>query len=210
MRASTAKELPGRCKECWLREEFCICPLSPQVHSKTEVIFVRHVREAQKSTGTVRIASLALKNSRVIDFADDASLPNEALAALKDGYVLYPAEPQAPWPETSVSRLVVIDGTWRQTRKMFKKLPAIHQWPRLALTGTPVVKLRLRETSFESGRSTLEATADALQLLEGDAIAQPLHQLHDEYIERVFKARGVWDQKQTLFEKKTSRRFESP
>ena len=211
MRASTAKELPGRCKQCWLRVDFCICVCIPKVATATEIIFVRHVREAQKSTGTARIASFALPNSRVVDFSDDASLPNEELAAMSEGYVLFPAEPHADWPAAPVSRLIVLDGTWRQTRKMFKKLPAIHGWPRLALPGIPEPKLRLRDTSFESGRSTLEATADALKLLEGDAISNPLHALHDEYIERVFKARGVWEQKQQLFEAKQPRsRFEEP
>ncbi len=205
MRASTSSDLPGRCKRCWLRVEFCICAELPVVHPQTEVVFVRHLREAQKSTGTVRIATLAMPTAKVVEFADDAGPPNAELEAMGEGYVLFPAEPCAPWPTGPVKRLVVLDGTWRQTRKMFKKLPAIANWPRLALPGVPEVKLRLRETSFESGRSTLEALADALQVLEGEAVAKPLHEAHDLYIERVFKARGVWGQKQQLFERKLAR-----
>ena len=56
--------------------------------------------------------------------------------------------------------------------------------------------LRLRTTSFEDGRSTLEAIADALGLLEGPEVAAPLHALHARYVEQTFRARGVWDLKQ--------------
>ena len=97
---------------------------------------------------------------------------------------------------TPLKKLLVLDGTWRQTRKMFSKLPALHGVPKVQLPPGGAAKvLRLRESTFEEGRSTLEAIAEAIELLEGADVAAPLYALHSDYVERVFRARGVWEQK---------------
>lgn len=194
MRSFTTDDLPGRCRTCWVRVEHCICADLPRVEARSGVVVVRHDREAAKSTGTARVASLALPRSRLVGFGDDPQEANAKLAGLT-GHLLFPAEPQAPWPTGPVENLVVLDGTWRQTRRMLKKLPALQGLPRLWLPPKETAVLRLRESAVEGGRSTLEAIADALAILEGEAVAAPLHRLHALYVERVFRARGVWEQK---------------
>lgn len=199
MRSSTRSDLPGRCSTCWIRLEHCICALLPRVVTRTHLLLVRHEREAAKSTGTARIAQLALPNTSIVDFGDVPEETEARLGSLSGGHLLFPAEPLAPWPAGPVSHLVLLDGTWRQTRKMLKKLPALAALPRLALPPKEGPVLRLREAHFEGGRSTLEAVADALRLLEGDAVAAPLDALHAAYVERVFRARGVWELKRQAF-----------
>lgn len=197
MRSFTTAELPGRCQRCWIRLEHCVCPVVPRVTPRTDVVVVRHAREAMKSTGTVRVAALALPSASVLEYGEDTQPAQADLGPLLEPgtFVLFPAEPSAPWEAAAVKRLVVLDGTWRQTRRMYTRLPALHALPRLALPPKPAPVLRLRESPTEGGRSTLEAIADALALLEGDAVAAPLHRLHADFVERVFKARGVWQQK---------------
>jgi DTW domain-containing protein YfiP len=195
MRSYTESDLPGRCRRCWVRQEFCLCQDFAPVPTRTEVLIVRHLREALKSTGTARIAGLALPHSRLIEYADKPEPVTEALGSLEGACLLFPTDTPAPWPELPPGKLVVIDGTWRQTRRMYQRLPALHALPRLALPTRPARVLRLRETTFEEGRSTLEAIAEALRLLEGDAVAAPLHALHALYVERVLRARGIWEQR---------------
>lgn len=201
MRARTASDLPGRCHTCWIRLEQCICAAVPRVETKTRVLVVRHERESWKSTGTTRVAALALPNLSIIDFDDDPAGVNARLPELFNAALLFPSPTPSPWPSTPLETLVVIDGTWRQTRRMFTKLPKLHGLPRLQLDTPPQVMLRLRDTSFEGGRSTLEAIAEALHLLEGSAVSEPLHALHQTFVERVLTARGVLGQKRDAFEK---------
>ena len=181
-----------------MRDGFCICAEIPAVSTKTSVLVIRHERESFKSTGTARVAQLALPNSEILDSGEEAALTNELLTGrlLHGASVLFPSPQPAPWPSPGVvQKLVVLDGTWRQTRRMFAKLPALHGLPRLTLPPKEAPVLRLRASTFTEGRSTLEAIADALGMLEGDAVALPLHQLHALYVERVFRARGVWELK---------------
>jgi DTW domain-containing protein YfiP len=172
----------------------------PTVKTRTEVVVVRHERESWKSTGTARIAALAMPNLRIIDYGEDAEPALSALPAEVAGgaHLLFPTDTQAPFQE--VKRLILIDGTWRQTRRMFTKLPSLHGLPKLALPEKSARVMRLRDSKFEAGRSTLEAIAEAIALLEGEEAAAPLHTLHADYVERVFRARGVWDQKRAEFD----------
>jgi DTW domain-containing protein len=206
MRARTLSDLPGRCRQCWIRLEFCICPYLPVVQTKTRVVIVRHERESWKSTGTARAAGLAMPNLEFVDFDDDPAGVNHKLPTLDDAVLLFPSETPAPWPQSPPKTLVVLDGTWRQTRRMFTKLPKLHLLPRVQLETPAAPVLRLRDTSFEEGRSTLEAVAEALGLFEGEAIRDALLRLHADFVERVLKARGVWEQKREAFEKSASHR----
>ena len=197
MRSFTNKGQPGRCQRCWILGSFCICPSLPAVTTRTEVLVVRHERESWKSTGTARIASLGMPALRILDFKENSEparseLPKEVESG---AHLLFPTDESAPWDGSVVRKLVLLDGTWRQVRRMYAKLPALHSLPKLALPEKVAKVLRLRDSKFEAGRSTLEAIAEAIALLEGEALAAPLQTLHAQYVERVFRARGVWEQK---------------
>jgi DTW domain-containing protein YfiP len=197
MRSRTLSNLPGRCPRCWLRTTFCICNDVPRVENRTEIIVVRHERESWKSTGTARVALQSLAHSQLVEYGEDSAAADEALRSLINGAALL-------FPETGLearpldfvpTRLIVLDGTWRQTRRMLRRLVCLADVPRLVLPKKDDAPLRLRESQAPEGRSTLEAIADALASLEGEDFAEPLHHLHELYVERVFRARGVWTQK---------------
>ena len=194
MRSFTTAALPGRCPRCYVMATHCLCAEVPTVATRTQVVVVRHQREGWKSTGTARIAALALPGLSCLEYGEDAQPAQAALTPelLEGAGVLFPAEPPAAWAPGTLRRLVVLDGTWRQARRMFKRLPALHALPRLSLPPQAHPVLRLRTTTFEDGRSTLEAIADALALLEGPEVAAPLRALHELHVERTFRARGVW------------------
>jgi DTW domain-containing protein YfiP len=184
--------------------EHCVCAVLPRVEPRTGIVVVRHAREALKSTGTVRVAALALPRARILEYGEDGEPARTQLAGLltPGTHLLFPAEPTVPWEGAKVDALVLLDGTWRQARRMFHRLHVLQALPRLALPPKAEAVLRLRDSVTEGGRSTLEALADALALLEGDDVAAPLHRLHADFVERVFRARGVWAQKRRAFEDK--------
>jgi DTW domain-containing protein YfiP len=155
---------------------------------------VRHLREGWKSTGTTRIAALALPALTCLEYGDDAqpALGQLTPERLEGAVLLFPAEPGTAPAPAEVRRLVVLDGTWRQVRRMLRRLPALQALPRLSLATSPGPVVRLRRPTFEEGRSTLEAIAGALALLEGAEVAAPLLALHALHVERTLRARGVW------------------
>ena len=82
---------------------------------------------------------------------------------------LDPAILRDPARLLSQLRLVVLDATWRKSRKMLYLNPQLQQLPRLPLRDTPASHYLIRKAHAPDQLSTLEATCYALMQLEQDA-----------------------------------------
>ena len=80
-------------------------------------------------------------------------------------------------------RLIVLDGTWRKSRKMLCLNPALQQLPRLSLAPLQASRYLIRQAHRPGQLSTLEATCAALAQLEmqGDKFA-PLLKAFDGFV----------------------------
>ena len=65
--------------------------------------------------------------------------------------------------------LVVLDGTWRKSRKMLQRNPLLQALPRLSLTPLAPSRYSVRKAHQPHQRSTLEAACAALAQLESDS-----------------------------------------
>ena len=65
-------------------------------------------------------------------------------------------------------QLVVIDATWRKSKKILHLHPALQQLPRVNLSGNLQSQYTVRKTSIADGLSTIESIVLALQKLEGE------------------------------------------
>ena len=66
----------------------------------------------------------------------------------------------------TVQQLVLLDGTWRKTRKLLHLNPWLQQLPRFALPTPPPSRYLIRKAQQADQRSTLEAACLALAALE--------------------------------------------
>ena len=171
---------PGRCHRCFLQTAVCLCPGIPLIDTRTHVVVVRHWLEAAKPSNTGRIAALALRRAAVHDYARPAA-PLDVGALVTPGtWLLYP-EPGAPQGlagRPPPVRLVVLDATWAQARRMRQRIAALRGLPRLALPAPTRPRERLRTPSHPDAMATLEAIAAALALLEDPGIGAALDALY--------------------------------
>jgi DTW domain-containing protein YfiP len=176
---------PGheRCERCLLQRRLCLCAQIPSLPTRTRIVIVRHHLERHRSSNSGRLAHLALPNSEIVEhggLGGPARLP-----ALDGAWLLYPeGEPARAAPSPPPAQLVVLDATWSQARRMYRKLHALRGLPILRLPDAPMAAARLRESPGPGRVSTIEAIAQALRLLEGDAAAAPLEQLFDAAVAR--------------------------
>ena len=157
---------------------------------RVQVLILMHPLELHQAKGTARLLHLCLRHSRVIvgkAFAPDAL--TQVLAAPwsdadrqapRRAVLLYPPSPpdpqhpmQAPPPlpahwlgEPDRLRLVLLDGTWRKSRRMLWSNPQLQALPRLALHAPPASRYAIRKAHAPHQRSTLEAAQQALLQLE--------------------------------------------
>lgn len=188
--SNTTRRTSQRCDRCWQSLPLCVCGEVPAVQNRTRIIVLRHHHEAVRPSNTARLAALALANIELVEWVP-RSPPDVAsiVASHRPAWVLYPGPATVSLSVERPAALVVLDATWKQARKMLHHHPGLVQLPRWGLpeaTSRP----RLRASADPAARSTLEAIADALTLLEGPHVGEPLHFLHGLLVQRVLRARG--------------------
>ncbi len=175
---------------------------------------LQHPLEVTQAKGSARLLCMSLQHSRLVtgEAFDEAEL-NALLTAPwagtassykpRQAVLLYPATllcPAPSWPPevARVSedlrhlRLVVLDGTWRKSRKMLHLNPLLQTLPRLALSDLSPSNYRIRKAHLPDQLSTLEATCAALAQLEGDARPfDPLLHAFDGFVEQQMAYRPV-------------------
>ena len=166
----------ARCPRCLLLVRVCLCAAIPSIATRTRIVIVRHHLEQFRSSNSGRLAHLALPNSEIVEHGGRAGFA--VLPALAGAWLLFPeGEPAAAPPVPAPRALIVLDATWSQARRMYRKLAPLRGLPILRLPDAPMPSARLRESPAPGRVSTLEAIARALRLLEGDAAAEPLEAL---------------------------------
>ena len=169
---------------------------------------MQHPQEVANAKGSARLLHLCLPNSRLVTgetFAESdlqalllAPLQGQAAAQHpRQTILLYPDTPQdqvpdLPTPPALTSallrdpaqlRLIVLDGTWRKSRKMLYRNPLLQQLPRLSLRDMPASHYRIRKAHRPDQLSTLEATCAALSQLGGSvAPFVPLLKAFDGFV----------------------------
>lgn len=143
------------CSRCQRPLGHCLCPLIPDLDSRTRVLILQHPSEVDHALNTARLAALGLRNAelRVGEVFDD--LP-QLLA--QPGYracLLFPGEQAVALatgsPHEQPLLLVVPDGTWRKARKLLHLNPPLAALPRASLGVVAPSRYRLRKAP-EEGR----------------------------------------------------------
>lgn len=159
------------------------------------MVILQHPLEMHNAKGSARLLHLSLPHSRLV--TGEAFTP-QAMRALLEGprraILLYPITPDTTAmldkPDTTITRappdlspdlstdslgspsplrLIVLDGTWRKSRKMLHLNPLLQGIPRLSLSNLPRSHYLIRKAHRPDQLSTLEATCAALSQLEGNA-----------------------------------------
>jgi DTW domain-containing protein len=185
--ASAAAELGpegiDRCPRCLLQRRVCLCAEVPSIETRTRVVIVRHHLEQFRSSNSGRLANLALTNSEIINHGGIGGPAK--LTSLEGAWLLFPeGEATQVCPSPPPRQLIVLDATWSQARRMYRKLDALRGLPILRLPDAPMPAARLRNSPGEGRVSTIEAIARALRLLEGDEPAASLERLFAVAVDR--------------------------
>ena len=169
--------------------------MTPTRH-RTEVLILQHPMEVAQAKGTARLLHLSLQRSQVLTGEFFGASLDAALQGPHRNLLLFPEAGGDPGtglkPPASEAaerlppqplRLVVLDGTWRKSRKMLSLNAQLQHMQRLSLTATPASRYLIRKAHEPHQLSTLEATCMALAQLEGCAFAMaPLLEAFDGFV----------------------------
>ncbi|MDB5932684.1 MAG: hypothetical protein JWQ01_28 [Massilia sp.] len=193
----------ARCPACLRPASACICRWIAPVDTSVEVLVLQHPLEVANAKGSARLLHLGLPGSVLV--AGESFDPAALSALLHSGgrtpLLLYPdlAGASSPPPDPAILaspsslRLVVLDGTWRKSRKMLYLNPLLQGLPRLALQGMPASHYRIRKAHAPDQLSTLEAAAYALMRIDGgEARFAPLLAGFDGFVAQQASYSGIF------------------
>ncbi|MEO6278982.1 tRNA-uridine aminocarboxypropyltransferase [Roseateles sp.] len=155
-----------RCPRCERPLATCLCatlPAPPLAH-RTELLILQHPAEAGHAKNTTALLTLGLQRARLLrGEVFDASLAGPGTA------LLYPGEcaTTATAVPSEINQLILLDGSWRQSRRLLAANPWLAALPRVSLPEQPG-RYAIRRAHRPGQLSTLEAGLHALALLEGD------------------------------------------
>ncbi|UYF99249.1 tRNA-uridine aminocarboxypropyltransferase [Halomonas sp. GD1P12] len=168
-----------RCEGCNLPKLNCLCPYKVSVESYAQVWLLTHSLEHLKPTNTGRLIGDVLNETRVFTWAR-TGLDPELEALLQDAryapFLIFPDD-QPDYADRVVGMdavhavkacdripvYVILDGTWRQARRMFRKSPYLDGLPVLPLRTERETRYRLRKPASKAHLCTAEVATELLR-----------------------------------------------
>ncbi len=183
-----------RCAGCRLVPSHCLCALRPSVPTRAGVCLLMADTEPLKPSNTGWLIADVVADTFAFGWARTEVDP-ALLALLADPqwqpYVVFPGEfvaPErvrtallptdttagAPAPEAKRPLFVLLDATWPEARKMFRKSPYLNALPVLSLQPEQISRYKLRRSRRDDHFCTSEVAALCMDLAGEPRAAQTL------------------------------------
>lgn len=164
-----------RCPQCMVVTHLCICHARNTLPTQAGFLLVMYDDEVLKPSNTGRLIADVVKDTYAYIWS--RTEPNEEMLALLNDpqwfpIVTFPAQYAAPErvvsspsvPEGKRPLFVMIDGTWSEAKKIFRKSPWLNAFPVLGFTIEQQSRYQVREASGENQLATAEVAAKVLSL----------------------------------------------
>lgn len=160
------------CPDCRLVTSHCQCALRPWPATRAGICLLMHDTEPLKPSNTGWLIADLVADTHAFGWTRTEVDP-ALLALLADPqwqpYVVFPGEFAPParvvhtvdpaTPGAKRPLFVLLDATWPEARKMFRKSPYLERFPVLSLEGGDVSRYRLRRSTREEHLCTAEVAA---------------------------------------------------
>lgn len=163
-----------RCQQCLLPVVNCLCDTIVPSRAQSRFCLIMFDTEPLKPSNTGRLIADILPETQAFLWSRTAPDP-ALLAALQtpdyQPYLVFLADEAEParhvlhrLPDNAKPPLfVLLDGTWPEARKMFRKSPYLDALPILSLAVENLSRYQLREASSAGQHCTAEIAAALLQ-----------------------------------------------
>jgi DTW domain-containing protein YfiP len=195
----------ARCDGCRLIPSHCMCALCPIVPTRAGVCLVMADIEALKPSNTGWLIADVVADTFAFEWARTEVDP-ALLALLADPqwqpYLVFPgefvaaervvADVLASDPSSNNAKrplFVLLDATWPEARKMFRKSPYLNHLPVLSLQSEQLSRYKLRRSQRDEHFCTSEVAALCMELAGETHAAQTLEAYLDVFTNHYLKAK---------------------
>jgi DTW domain-containing protein len=187
------------CIRCRMHLSLCLCADIQPIDTRTQVAIILHETEQSRTSNTGYLATLMLSNAvlRIHGERGRSLDVHDWFEPTHRTFVLFPhaeariLDRRLAEEDVRPIRLIVPDGTWRQARRMVRRVDGLAKAPTVTLPEGLVSEYRLRKGRPTGGMCTFEAISEALCLLEGPQLYAPLDHVLSRFVERLLWRRGL-------------------
>lgn len=177
---------------CRIRHEACVCAHAPRLSLATRVVLIVHAIEWNKPSNTGHLARLALRDADIRLHGRPNRIVSDEGVDPRSSLVLFPGHGAAVLTREAIDQLprpitlLVPDGNWNQARHMMARVPMLRQARPVRLDGPTTLGVRILRRNVGDRRSTFEAIAQTLALIEGAEVGDQMI----EFFQRVLDSKN--------------------
>ena len=206
-RARGGSDVP-RCAGCRMVVSHCLCAVRPVLATRAGVCLIMADIEALKPSNTGWLIADVVTDTFAFGWARTEVDP-ALLALLADPqwqpYVVFPGEFVAAQRVVAQVQpvpgkrplFILLDATWPEARKMFRKSPYLDKLPVLSLASDQISRYKLRRSRRDDHFCTSEVAALCLDLAGEPLAAQTLEAYLDVFTHHYLRAKSQlpvqWD-----------------
>ncbi|MBT2955927.1 tRNA-uridine aminocarboxypropyltransferase [Vibrio anguillarum] len=161
-----------RCAYCQVATQYCLCGHQPDMDTDIAVLLLVSENEVFKPSNTGRLIADVIKETYVYQW--NRTEPHAEMLALLNNpayqpVVIFPEEYVDEKPRVMQSPpsahdkhkplLILLDGSWREARRMFRKSPYLDALPVMSIAPKSVSQYMMRKSDNEQHLSTAEVAS---------------------------------------------------
>lgn len=184
-----------RCNRCLLPKRLCLCHAISGMSSDCCFCLLMYDTEPLKPSNTGRLIADILPDTKAFLWSRTTVDP-ALLTLLSDPkyqpYIIFPASYAEPdRVKTVVNKqenkrplFIILDGTWTEARKMFRKSPYLNNFPVLSISSDEDSDYCLREASNKEQLCTVEVAVKILAQVNECEASMRLNNYFSEFKQR--------------------------
>lgn len=204
-----------RCHRCLITKALCVCNLVPKVEITDRFLLLMYHGESIKPSNTGRLIAEILPNTLAFKW-DRVSVDEDLLSAIEDpnyqSYIVFPSIYKLPEQRVITQyelledkqafdsqnrsnkpryrQYIILDGTWSEAKKMFRKSKYLTRLPMLSIDEMNAHAYKLREASRTEQLGTVSVALSILASI-GEVVAySSLHEYANVFIERYLSVKS--------------------
>lgn len=189
-----------QCSDCGLVEGLCICEDKIDISSDIEFWLLTHENELSRTTNTGRLIENAISTTKVFKW-NRTNPPKELLNLITSDeyniYIIMAADRESEkarvveyYRNEKKTAFLILDGTWKEARKMLRKSDFLSRLPILSLDINEKTSYNLRRNSDLNHICTVEVGVELLKIAGEPENAKKLNGYFNVFMDKYVKGRN--------------------
>jgi len=181
------------CNTCGLPIINCICDKSPKIKTNAKIWILSTEKEFYRASNTARLLKLINPTSTEIFQWKRKNIPEKLVTYLNreiyETFLLFPVDNyetairKVEYKKTGkIPAFIIIDGTWKEARKIFRKSSYLNKLPIISLKPDFKSKYDLRRGAASGNLCTIEAAIEVLKINGEFEISQIVNEFYNLFL----------------------------